>query len=478
LNEQERNQVLWVRAVEEADADGQLLSAPSRDRASRRARPLAPPQTAEPEAFLTARAAILSGELAEAEPGVEQARDATRMPPTWSFLALGLVAGLLLEALSSERRINLLALPLLGVLAWNAALFALELVRMGKGGPARLPIGMRGFLARVPVRRTTWLTRGQTTLWASVLTRFGSLWLSDGAEAAAHRLRARLHVSALGFAGGIIAGMYTAGFALAYRATWESTFLVAEAAHRFLAVLLAPGVALLQLPLPGVAELANLEAPASGEAADWIHRWAVSVAVWIGLPRLVFAGIQAAAARRSATRAGLDLDDPYYRRLFAWREAGGRGATVLPYSTKLAAGATASLQELLFELLGNRTQIQLADAIRYGEAMPSPVGQSPDDVIVLVFNLAQSPEQEVHGRAIEEIQAQRSESGRLLVLLDEEAYAQKTDETRLLERRRSWQRVAREAGVVAVPFAGSDHPMSEAIDAASRELGVSAEPAR
>ncbi|NNL86375.1 MAG: DUF2868 domain-containing protein, partial [Myxococcales bacterium] len=339
--------------------------------------------------------------------------------------------------------------------------------------PARFPAWLRGFLSRVRLRRAGWVREGEAALRAAVVARFGALWLAHGAEPAARRLRAGLHLAALGFALGIIAGLYTAGFALAYRATWESTFLDAPAAHRFLSILLAPSRLLLDLPLPSLADFAALEAPGSGDAADWIHRWAASLAVWIGAPRALFAALYMWEARGARRAAGLSLDDHYYHRLLAWREAGGKGATVLPYSTQLASGAAAALRELLFELLGNRTQVRLADPIPYGGSLCDAPVSSPDDVVVVVFNLAQSPEQEVHGRAIEELQEKLRGRGRLLILLDEESYAAKADEGRLLERRRSWQRVTRESGVVAVPFAGQGRLARTTLDAASRELGIS-----
>ncbi len=472
LNERERNQILWVRAVEEADEGGALLSPAARDRASRRARPLAPPDEASPEAFLVARAELLDRQVATAEPGLEGALEATQVPSPWLFVLLGLFSGLALEVIGGDPRINLLALPLLGVLAWNALLFVVEFVRLASGRPIRFPRWLRGFLSRVRLRRAGWIKEGEAALRAAVVARFGMLWVSHGAEPAALRLRAGLHLAGLGFAAGIVAGLYTAGFALAYRATWESTFLDAEGALRFLRVLLAPGVNVLGFAFPTVTEFAALEAPGSGPAANWIHLWAVSLAVWIGAPRALFAGVHALRARRDSTQATLDLDDPYYHRLLAWREAGGRGATVIPYSTQLAAGAAASLRELLFELLGNRTQVRLADPVPYSGALPE-LGNSLEDVVVLVFNLAQSPEQEVHGRIIEELQEKLRGRGRLLVLLDEESYAAKADEGRLLERRRSWQRVARESGIVAVPFAGETRLARTTLDAASRELGVS-----
>ena len=72
----------------------------------------------------------------------------------------------------------------------------------------------------------------------------------------------------------------------------------------------------------------------------------------------------------------------------------------------------------------------------------------------MLFNLAQSPEQEVHGHLLEEARASVDE---LLCVCDETRFARRlADEERsgsrlsgerLEERRRAWRRIARESGL-------------------------------
>jgi hypothetical protein len=77
---------------------------------------------------------------------------------------------------------------------------------------------------------------------------------------------------------------------------------------------------------------------------------------------------------------------------------------------------------------------------------------------VLVFNLAQSPEREVHGRFLEELKELTERRGApacLLVVLEESGYKKRmgeADETadRVAARRRAWQRLCEESGVIAV----------------------------
>lgn len=471
MNEEQRNLILWIRAVEEADTDCDLLSESARDRASKRARPL-DPETAPAETFLIGRAELLAETVRTREPGLEGALRATRVPPAWALALPGFVLGLCLEVLAPNPQINLLALPLLGIVVWNLLIFGVELLGLPTGRGGRLPVWLGGSLTQRRLRRAGWVKEGRSELRAAVVARFGALWLKEGAEAAALRWRLRFHLLSVGLAGGMVAGLYTAGFALAYQATWESTFLDAEAVHGLFRWLLAPSSWLLEGGLPSASQIAGIEAPGKVPAAPWIHRWALSLLCWVGLPRLGLALAYARSARRAETEAELILEDGYYDRLLGWRELGGKAAVVLPYSTRLGPSASPLLRELVFELLGNRTALRVTEPVAYGGDLAEVLGEEAAAVYVVVFNLAQSPEQEVHGRALETLVERilRAGRGRLLVLLDEEAYASRADESRLSERRRSWQRVAREAGLVAVPFAGSDHLSHATLDAAAREL--------
>ncbi len=144
---------------------------------------------------------------------------------------------------------------------------------------------------------------------------------------------------------------------------------------------------------------------------------------------------------------------------------------VIPYSTQLGPAAAALLRELLFELLGNRSSVQISQPVAYGESVGERL-EADIGTLVLIFNLAQSPEQDVHGRVLAEAAERiRAAGAGILMLLDEESYSARADETRVAERRRSWQRVAREVGLVAIPFGSTDRLSHATVDAAARELG-------
>ena len=91
-----------------------------------------------------------------------------------------------------------------------------------------------------------------------------------------------LHLAAVAVAAGALAAMYLRGLGLEYRAGWDSTFLDAQAVHRWLNLLLGPASALSGIALPEPAQLEALRfSTGPGEnAARWIHLYALTTAGW------------------------------------------------------------------------------------------------------------------------------------------------------------------------------------------------------
>ena len=228
--------------------------------------------------------------------------------------------------------------------------------------------------------------------------------------------------------------------------------------------LLAPAAFVLGVEVPGAEHLAAIrEAPES--AASWIHLWALDAALIVVVPRAVL--LLLAARRAQALDAALPFDWaalPYVLRLSAPERGGGVEAEIWPYSYRPSERAREVLAELLLELLGNRARVRWHDALEYGKTPPrEPLAATATDrgaptCRVLLFNLAQSPEQEVHGRLAEELRRDAEGAGGegwLLVCVDEAPYVERMGqdqeaEQRVEERRRSWKRTLREAGLRAV----------------------------
>jgi hypothetical protein len=445
---------LLVESCEECDPEARFVPRRERDAATREARAAHPGDAA---AFVAERGRRLAGVLEARSPVLRAARLIARpLPPALPVLLLAALAGLGADALGAGHRVNLLAFPLLALIAWNFAVYA---------AVACAPLFARRAprLGRVLARASLWLAERRVRLaapeearWlAASLERFARHWSRTAGPLLAARARRLLHVGALGFAAGMIAGMYVRGLVFDYRASWESTFLDAPQVAQLLGAVLRPAARLLDLlagaprsePLLSVESLAALRAPeGSGTAAPWIHLWAATACFAIVLPRAALAIAAGLRARRLAGALTPPLEEAYYLRLLAADRGEGVRVAVLPYSHRLSPRSTDALLELLHDLFGSRAQLSVGEPLPYGaDPPPEALGEAAR---VAVFNLAQPPEHEVHGAFLEALTL--GARAPLLVLLDEEGYRARLGadgSERLAQRRRAWERTAREAGL-------------------------------
>jgi len=498
MRERDLSRVLLVRACETNDPDGRFLPLGERERATRQASMVAarsiaakggagPGQAAQAEGseaddagVVVRRAEALCELLEPHRPAFARSRRAANFRIALPLVLVGGVAlGLFADVLGSARRINLLSFPLLSLVAWNlAAYLGLGIGRMARRvAPRESGSRVAAWVAGVaawwasPHRFFRRGVSGDDLAWqATVCASFFDLWRTQAHDLLLARARGALHAAAAALAIGIVVGMYLGGFAFAYRASWESTFLSADGVASVLGLVLGPAAWLLGFDLPGAAVLAGLESPGSGPAAAWIHLWAVTALLVIIGPRLVLAAFARVAERRAAARLTLDLDSSYLLRILAPARGEGRAVDVQPYSYRPSKASEQALRELLLELFGNRARLSVNEPVPYGAPLPSGPDEEPA-CFVVVFNLAQSPEQEVHGDFLEQMK-HRVESGGagagLLVLLDREAYlargvdASEPDDRRkerVAERRRTWERMLRECGLATGLFGGE--PLGE-----------------
>ena len=447
--------VLLVKAVEESDSAGTVLPSADARAAARSARREHPPSSAM-EVLLAARAQRLLPRLLERNPGLAWIVAITR-EPRWiavAFIAMSLAAGFGLSALDGTHSINILGFPMLGLVLWNLAVYALLLARPAYSGSWLAPAVTR--LARGAARRVT-----QPVLSVALL-HFVCAW--SQAAGALYRLRAArmLHLAALALALGLVGGLYLRGLALEYRATWASTFLDAAQVRALLSVVYGPASLVTGVPLPGSAELEAIGLRGEN-AARWIHLMAATVALFVVIPRAVLALAASAALRRRGRAlyapAGLQS---YFRRVFSHRgDLGPRAKVrVLPYAYEPSPSAAGRLRERLPELLGGNLDVEPEASTPYGEedallAQIEVAGTA--DVLVLLFSLAATPEDENHGVLIagaRDLAARDGRKAELVVLVDEAPYAarlagQGAARDRLGERRALWQAFARARGVEA-----------------------------
>lgn len=480
VREEAAQRVLLIRALEEADRDGRLLSPEERARATAAARDTAPADTA---AVFEQRAAHLIDTLAGRAPWTNAVLNATRFPSTvvWILPVLAGIVGLLADALGPERRINILSVPLLGLILWNLGVYvalAVWWVARAARDPshrAETAKTSSGWVA-LAASWATW--RGQrqlgartegTRLAGQVVSTYVARWRRLAAPLLTAHVRFLLHLGAALLAVGVLCGAYWRGIAFEYQATWESTFLDPRALRGVLVALLGPASLLLGEPIPASAVLASLRAPATGEAAPWVHRYALTTLLFVIGPRALLAAAAFVRVRRLAANLPIDLGEPYFTRLTPGTRPLAH-VEILPYGITFASQGEDVLRELLRDLVGAAAEVRMEPVAPYG-AEPDAVlpataggaaGRDEDGLEswrTLVFSLAQSPEDEVHGalitRLVGWVAGGTRGSRRALVVVDASAYRKRlagsgAEAQRVTDRQRAWDGVGRRAGTTIV----------------------------
>ncbi len=349
-------------------------------------------------------------------------------------LALGAVAGVAADAIGSGQRINLLAPPVWGVVAWNLAVYLGLLLPW--------PRGPRDWLAQ---RLAGWGASG------SVAMRFTRAWARHAGPLLAARAALLLHSAAAALALGLIAGLYLRGLVLDYRAGWQSTFLDATQVHAALSWLLAPAAAVTGIAVPDVAALQALRVapqalPVAG-AAPWIHLYAATLALAVVLPRTLLAALAARRAAWLSRGLVLPLHEPYFQRLLRARQGGGGWVQVLPCTVAPTPQAVQALRRQLAATLGEPADWTVTDPLPLGDDDPAPPAPpAGPGCRVLLVDLAATPEAETHGRLL---QALRAAGQPLLLVADATAFTRRFAglPQRVQERTALWRGFAAGQGV-------------------------------
>ena len=494
MRESAAQAVLLARAFEEADDAGVLLSAAQRQEATEAAR--AAGGTDDERA--TTRATHLLASLEAAVPALAAVRRGTRLP-LGLLLPLPVIAfvlGALTNELGPERHVNVLSFPMLGLLVWNLAVYALligwdvvvPLVRRGAGdgGSADAPTsaGWSGILGRAAswiaeqsLRRVRLPDAPRATVAARALNAYWRGWSRLAAPLVGARVKLALHAGAAFLVLGAVTGMYVRGLTFEYRATWESTFIGAGAASALLRVVLGPAASLLGAPLPDAATLEAMRAPSDAPAALWIHLWASTAAIVVLLPRTLLAALALFHERRLARALAVEPLAGSFRVLLAPDRGAGTAIDVLPYSYGITGRPADTLRELLHDVFGLRADVRVRDALPYGVEIEDAVtanGATPAACAVVVFGFVQSPEREVHGRFARELLEHGGDRKHVLAVVDSSAWHarfREGDARREGERRRAWDRVLEEAGLAPLHVNLASALETDVVEQAEARLG-------
>ncbi|MDP2242151.1 MAG: DUF2868 domain-containing protein [Burkholderiales bacterium] len=450
MNESEARDALLVRAYETAQPLPMTGHWAEDDRAwATQAALQSVGEQAGADTFIACRAQLACERLCSQDSGAKQVLSALTWRPWigWVLALVAFIAGIITDAIGPAKQINVLAPPLLAVLAWNLAVYLVLVVRAitrlsGAGSDQPGPLARLITHAIAPARRIERLT--------PPLACFARDWIAASAPLTAARIARILHTAAAAFAGGALLGMYVRGFALEYRAVWESTFLDASTVHAILSVVLGPASAVTAIALPDAAGLAAIRSAVSpGEnAAHWIHLYAMTVALFVLMPRVLLALGRFFVERRLASPFPLAMDDGYFQALARAHRGEAAVIRIVPYSYHPGPQAALGLNALMVRVFGSRTEVTITPPVAFGEEDALDSALIPGAKVALVsalFSLTATPEQENHGAFIDTLAARVPQSVPFAVLIDESAFRQRFGEpggtVRLQERRATWQRM-------------------------------------
>lgn len=452
--------ILRWRALEEGDADGAILSEERRREATARTRGgltsedvKGDPLVQREAAFLLRRAQWMdreivgwSGSLGRILERLQTAEG--RWSWAWIGWAVAAVAGYAMGGLGQKAEFNLLALPLVGILLWNAVIMLVSLwIEIKPAAAVSRHSGFLGWLAGLvsPATREK-PSEGEALTGLTVDQRFSMLAGTAALERLKRRLRAWMHVAAALLALGSAVGLYARSWSQEYLAVWESTLLSEKGATKFFGGLFGPAARLLNLELPldqvpGMHRTrGDVEAPAP--ARPWIHLYAGTLLIMVIGPRLGLAGLTLA-------RAGQVVDNrlrklgwhSYLKRTLRAVEGGQEVVTLLIHATEGTPLHREVWTRGVRERFGAMIEpemihIPLGDEEEFVHSWNPPGGR-----VVVVFNLATTPEMEVQRRFMVDLQQTlkaRHPDASLLVLLDATSIGNRWSPDKTASRERLW----------------------------------------
>jgi hypothetical protein len=510
LRQEDLRRVLLINAIEDSDRAGTILPPADRLAAAREARREGDGAATDPDVeqagaaseaaqrLLATRARMLYSKVLARHPFVDVVFRLAggSAAASWLLIALSLVAGGALSALDGTRRINIVSFPVLALVLWNLCVYLLVMAGWVRGAreTQAQPRRLAGWWVRLGIGRLSRMIAGSGAFnapLADALGRFALAWRDAAKPLLIARATRVFHLCAAAVGAGLIAGLYLRGIAFDYQAGWESTFLDASQVRALLSGAYGPAFFATGVPLPDAAHLDAIRWRADGggeRAAPWIHLLAASVAIFVVVPRLLLALVSTFHIAVWSRRARLPQSlAACFRKAFgAVGGVTGRAvATVIPCAYEPSAEARAGLRALLPASLGESLTLDARAPVRYGEEdeFVQSLGAPDADAVVLLFNLAATPEDETHGVVLAGVRdwVAGSRSGtRLLVLLDEGPYMSRMtgdggSGARVDERRGAWRDFVAARGLPAcsanlAAAAGDAALLPELLDAVRNAL--------
>src|SRR6478735_7767781 len=314
MDEQTARRVLLAQAIETVDTQGGLLSEVERDQIDRQARHDAgiageERQAVAPEHFIDLRAQRVLATTQRRNPALAAMQEPGSLK---GWLTIGtplaaLAVGVLTDVIANPHRVDLVSLPLLGIVAWNVAIYLVligEWLLAGRGGHRPLLAGLGRWAegSRAFKRRSGNLTSRVTAL-------FYLRWYQLTEALHIQRGKRVLHLSAAAWAVGVAMSLLTRGLVVEYRVGWESTLLDTVQVHAILSFLRLPALLVFPFQPFTVEEVAQLQFTHGGGVASarWVYMYVALLLVLVVVPRVLLAGVAYAREQLLARKVPIDL---------------------------------------------------------------------------------------------------------------------------------------------------------------------------
>ncbi len=454
--------VLKWRALEEGDADGALVSmerlreATAHTRAGLGSEDIKGDSLDDrSELFLDKRAEWLEREAVGWRVELIRVLELLRVPQgrwSWAFTGwmVAFIAGYWFTDLGQTSEFNLLALPLVGLLAWNAGVIILGLLcEVMPGSKAN---GRGGWLAELLAHGVSRFgierVENENTLAVTVRKRFEELAWPLAWRRLQMRLRLWLHVAAALMAIGGATALYARGWSHEYRAVWESTLLGENGARAFFKTLFKPASAALRTPVP-LDQLAGMhrtggKAEKAAPALPWIHLYAGTLLVLIVVPRLVLAGIGAARGGRAVSSRARSLSwGGHLRGLLRAVEGGDSPIQVLVHAIEPTAAHREIWDRGVRGRFGGMARAEYLRIPAGDEDEFAAAWQPVSAQLVMLFNMATTPEAEVQRRLVSDVRQRlltKHAEPDLIVLLDGTSLTGRWTPEKIAGREQLWTR--------------------------------------
>ncbi|MES2633633.1 MAG: DUF2868 domain-containing protein [Pseudomonadota bacterium] len=338
LGEHKTRQVILARAIEQGDAQGKLLGETERDRIDQESRRTASPDSkALMGEFIHERAVRVISTVEPRDPwlaGLQNAR------PWQLWLAAGIpvlafTLGVVSNIIGNPHRVDLVSLPLLGIVVWNVIMYIVLIAGWAMAGRGRK--SWVGALGRWSDGNRA-LSKRPGNARAQAAAHFWREWFKATQGLYTSRIKRVLHLSAAAWAVGVIASLLVRGLVVEYRVGWESTFLDASQVNTLLNVLRVPAQLLFPLAPFTTEQVGKLQFSVGGGTAEgastWVFMYVALLLVVVVIPRLVLAAIAWVRERFQAGTMSIDASDPYYERIASLLDVARVELCLITHSTQ------------------------------------------------------------------------------------------------------------------------------------------------